>query len=86
MTTGLVESCADFDKAGLSGGHVQEARTEIEITLDTISQAFEKFLEELYQEAVFEVSADAKVLKTILAQDGYAEHEFSTENRREGTM
>ena len=86
MTTGLVESYADFEKAGLSGGHVQEARTEIEITLDTISQAFEKFLEELYQEAIFEASADAKVLKTILAQDGYAEHEFSTENRREGTM
>lgn len=85
MTVGLVESYADFEKAGLSGGHVQEARAEIEATLDTICGAFGKILEELYQEAAFEASADAKVLKTILAQDGYTEHGFSTEKGREGT-
>lgn len=76
MTVKLVESYADFDRAGVQSGNVQSAKEEIERTLGSINQAFEKLLDELYQDAAFEAAADAKVLKTILAQDGYGEKDF----------
>ena len=49
------------------------ARTK---TMDTINEAFEKLLDDLYQNAAFEASADARVLKTVLAQDGYMKSDF----------
>ena len=52
--------------------------------MDTIISAFEKVLDDLYQDAAFEAAADAKVLKTILAQDGYGEHEFEVSGKKEG--
>lgn len=83
-TVKLVEAYADFDKAGVRGEHIMNARAEIEKTMDTINQAFEKLLDDMYQDAAFEAAADAKVLKTILAQDGYMKSEFS-ENGEKGT-
>lgn len=83
-TVKLVESYADFDKAGVRGDHIMAARTEIEKTMDTINAAFEKLLDDMYQDAAMEAAADAKVLKTILAQDGYTESEFSSGKKKEG--
>lgn len=81
-TVKLVESYADFDKAGVQGDNIRGAKAEIEKTMDTINQAFEKLLDDMYQDAAFEAAADAQVLKTVLAQDGYMKSEFTT-NREE---
>ena len=54
---------------------------EIEKTMETINQAFGKLLDDMYQDAAFEAAADAKVLKTVLAQDGYMKSEFITETQ-----
>lgn len=75
-TVKLVESYADFDRAGVAGDNITSAKAEIEKTMDTINQAFEKLLDDMYQDAAFAATADAKVLKTILAQDGYGEKDF----------
>lgn len=83
-TVKLLESYADFERAGIQTEHIQSAKTEIEKTLDSINEAFEKLLDEMYQNAAFEAAADAKVLKTILAQDGYMRSEFSAEAGKEG--
>ena len=83
-TVKLVESYAEFDRAGVEGENIRKAKAEIEKTMDTIISAFEKVLDGLYQEAAFEAAADAKVLKTILAQDGYADHEFQVSGEKEG--
>lgn len=83
-TVKLVESYADFDKAGVQGENIKTAKAEIEKTMDTINQAFEKLLDDMYQDAAFEAAADAKVLKTVLAQDGYMKSEFSTNAKKEG--
>ncbi len=85
-TVKLVESYADFDKAGIAGDNIMTAKAEIEKTLDTINQAFEKLLDDMYQDAAFEAAADAKVLKTILAQDGYMKSEFSANAEKEEEM
>lgn len=83
-TVKLVESYADFDKAGIQGDNIMTAKAEIEKTMDTINQAFEKLLDDMYQDAAFEAAADAKVLKTVLAQDGYMKSEFSMNQQKEG--
>ncbi len=83
-TVKLVESYADFDKAGIQGEQILSAKTEIEKTLQSINEAFEKLLDDMYQNAAFEAAADAKVLKTILAQDGYMKSEFSASAGKEG--
>ncbi len=83
-TVKLVESYADFDKAGIQGEQILSAKTEIEKTLHSINEAFEKLLDDMYQNAAFEAAADAKVLKTILAQDGYMKSEFSADAGKEG--
>lgn len=83
-TVKLVESYADFDRAGVQGDNIRTAKSEIEKTMDTINQAFEKLLDDMYQDAAFEAAADAKVLKTVLAQDGYMKSEFSVDAQKEG--
>lgn len=83
-TVKLVESYADFDRAGIQGDNIMTAKAEIEKTMDTINQAFEKLLDDMYQDAAFEATADAKVLKTVLAQDGYMKSEFSPNTQKEG--
>ena len=75
-TVKLVESYAEFDSAGVEGENIRTAKEEIEKTMDTINDAFEKLLDDLYQDAAFEASADARVLKTVLAQDGYMKSDF----------
>ncbi len=75
-TVKLVEAYADFDQAGVQGENIRAAKEEIEKTLDTINQAFEKLLDDIYQDDAIEATADAKVLKTLLAQDGYGENNF----------
>ena len=75
-TVKLVESYAEFDSAGVEGENIRTAKEEIEKTMDTINDAFEKLLDDLYQNAAFEASADARVLKTVLAQDGYMKSDF----------
>lgn len=79
-TVKLMEAYADFDRSGVQSDDVKNAKAEIEKTMDTINQAFEKLLGDMYQDAAFEAAADARVLKTILAQDGYAKSEFEVES------
>ena len=83
-TVKLVESYADFDKAGVQGENIKTAKAEIEKTMDTINQAFEKLLDDMYQDAAFEAAADAKVLKTVLAQDGYMKSDFTAKKQDSG--
>lgn len=75
-TVKLVESYADFDKAGVQGENITSAKAEIEKTMDTINQAFEKLLDDIYLSQAMETAADAQVLKTLLAQDGYTKSDF----------
>ncbi len=83
-TVKLLESYTDFERADIHGPQIETAKAEIEKTMDTINEAFEKLLEDLYQEEAFEASADARVLKTILAQDGYTKNNFFVQTEKEG--
>lgn len=79
-TVKLVNAYCDFDNIGISGENISMAKNEVESTLDTINQAFERLLDRLYQDEAFDVTTDASVLQAMLKKDGYADSDF---NRRE---
>ncbi len=77
----LVEQYAEFDEVSSPGDDILEAKKEIEKTLDMINQAFVTLLNNLFQDAAFDASADAQVLQTMLAKEGLTESDFARERR-----
>lgn len=69
-TLKLVEAYEEFDGISVPGEEVLQAKAEIEKTLDTINQAFAELLNNLFQDAVFDATTDAQVLKSMLAREG----------------
>ena len=69
-TLKLVEAYEEFDRVSTPGEEIASAKSEIENTLDTINQAFTELLNNLFQDAVFDATTDAQVLKTMLAREG----------------
>lgn len=68
----LVEAYAEYDKVSEPGPEIVRAKDEIEKTLDVINQAFTELLNRLFQDSVWDVTADAQVLKSMLTQEGLA--------------
>ena len=77
MTVKLLTAYADMDAQPVQGGNIESAKREIEGTLDTLNRAFEKLLDELFQETALDVSSDITVLQTLLAQEGLTDDELS---------
>jgi hypothetical protein len=81
-TIKLVEAYEDFSRVSSPGKEIQKAKAEIENTLDTINQAFTELLNNLFQDAVFDVTTDAQVLKTMLAKEGLTKEMELVSNRQ----
>ena len=77
MTVKLLTAYADMDAQPVQGDNIESAKREIEGTLDTLNRAFEKLLDELFQETALDVSSDITVLQTLLAQEGLTDDELS---------
>lgn len=72
-TVKLLEAYIQMDAQPVGGENIDAAKREIETTLDTLNVAFEKLLDDLFQETAWDVSSDISVLNTMLAQDGLKE-------------
>jgi 5-bromo-4-chloroindolyl phosphate hydrolysis protein len=75
-TMKLVDAYKEFDSQPVQGENISNAKNEIEKTLDTINLAFEKLLDDLFEDAAMDVSTDISVLNTLLAQEGLTEKKF----------
>ncbi len=80
-TIKLLEAYKDFDDVSVPGQDIISAKAEIEKTVDTINEAFTELLNKLFQSAVFDVTADAQVLQTMLAKEGLTKNEFSEDKQ-----
>ena len=76
MTVKLLKAYADMDAQPIQGETIQASKREIEDTLDTLNQAFERLLDSVFQETALDVSSDISVLKTLLAQEGVTGSDF----------
>ena len=72
-TVKLLEAYAQMDAQPVGGENIRTTKKEIEDTLDTINVAFEKLLDDLFQETAWDVSSDISVLNAMLAQEGLTE-------------
>ena len=73
MTVKLLRAYADMDMQPVQGETIRASKREIEGTLDTVNTAFEKLLDDLFEETAMDVSSDISVLNTLLAQEGLVE-------------
>ena len=77
MTVKLLNAYADMDAQPVKGANIESSKREIEGTLDTLNRAFEKLLDELFQDTALDVSSDITVLQTLLAQEGLTDDELT---------
>lgn len=75
-TVKLLEAYQELDGQPVQGENILSSKAEIEGTLDTLNMAFEKLLDDLFQDTAWDVSSDISVLRTMLAQEGLAEDEW----------
>ena len=73
MTVKLLNAYADMDAQPIQGERMENSKREIEATLDTLNGAFEKLLDDLFEDTALDVSSDISVLNTLLAQEGLTE-------------
>lgn len=82
MTIKLLNAYADMDAQPVQGQTIQASKREIEDTLDTLTLAFEKLLDSIFQDTALDVSSDISVLNTLLAQEGLKEDELTKMRNR----
>lgn len=76
-TLKLVTTYQELDSQPVMGDNIRKTKTEIEETLDTINAAFERLLDSLFEDEMFDISSDISVLETVLKQEGLAESDFT---------
>ena len=69
-TIKLLEAYEELDAQPVQGENIISSKQEIEKTLDTLNTAFEKLLDDLFQDTAWDLSSDISVLQTMLAQEG----------------
>ena len=56
--------------------NIARTKREIEDTIDTINEAFEKLLDSFFEEKAWDISSDINVMKSMLKQDGMTDKDF----------
>lgn len=75
-TLKIVTTYQELDSQPVEGENIKKTKKEIESTLDTINAAFEKLLDSLFEDEMFDISSDISVLETVLKQEGLTEADF----------
>lgn len=86
MTVKLLRAYADMDAQPVQGETIQASKREIEGTLDTLNLAFEKLLDELFQDTALDISSDISVLNSMLAREGLTEDELTRMRKQQNLL
>lgn len=76
-TAKLVEAYRELDAQPVEGENIKKTKREIEDTLDTINEAFEKLLDSFFEDKAWDISSDINVMKTMLKQEGLTGQDFA---------
>ncbi|MFR3557120.1 MAG: 5-bromo-4-chloroindolyl phosphate hydrolysis family protein [Paraclostridium sordellii] len=76
ITIKLINSYKDINNQLVQGENIENAKIEIEKSIDLINSAFENLLDDLFEDVVLDISTDISVLKTLFKQEGLAEDDF----------
>ena len=75
-TRKLVDAYREIELDSFRTEQNEKTKKEIEDTLDTINQAFEKLLNSFFEERAMDISSDISVLHSMLAQEGLTQGAF----------
>lgn len=75
-TKKLLEAYRDLDRQQIDVSNIAQTKRDIEAAVDTINEAFERFLDELFRDKAWDIQSDISVLHTMLKQDGYLKQDF----------
>jgi hypothetical protein len=75
-TVKLLDAYRDLDAQPIQGENIARSKREIEGTLDALNVAFEKMLNQIFDDVAWDISTDVSVLHTVLAQEGLAAGPF----------
>lgn len=73
----LINAYLEFERQPVRTENVITTQKEIEGTLDTINNAFETLLNDLFQTQAWDISSDISVLQTMLAQEGLTKSDLN---------
>ncbi|MFT8352216.1 5-bromo-4-chloroindolyl phosphate hydrolysis family protein [Clostridium saccharoperbutylacetonicum] len=76
MTLKLVNSYKELNEQPVQGMNIKNAKSEIEKAIDSINMAFEKLLDDLFEELALDISTDISVLETLFTQEGLTKKDF----------
>lgn len=76
ITIKLINSYKDINNQSVQGENIENAKIEIEKSIDLINSAFENLLDDLFEDVVLDISTDISVLKTLFKQEGLTEDDF----------
>jgi len=68
-TQKLLDSYAEFERVGVEGENLRQAKQRIEATMDKIVEGFEHQLDELYRADAMDVDSDIRVMESMLRRD-----------------
>ncbi|MCR5293629.1 MAG: 5-bromo-4-chloroindolyl phosphate hydrolysis family protein [Lachnospiraceae bacterium] len=83
-TMKLLAAYRKLDAQEVQGENIKNAKLEIEGSLSTINEAFEKLLDSFFADTAMDVSTDISVMRSMLKQDGLADDSFTTMRRKQG--
>lgn len=76
-TRKLINAYCELENQPVAGENIENTKKEIENSFDTLNQAFERLLDDLFQDTAWDISSDISVLNTMLAQDGYTDDKIT---------
>ncbi len=76
ITLKLVNSYKELNEQPVQGDNIKNAKNEIEKSIDFINTAFEKLLDDLFEEVALDISTDISVLETLFTQEGLTKKDF----------
>lgn len=76
ITLKLVNGYKELNDQPVEGDNIKNTKNEIEKSIDLINIAFEKLLDDLFEELALDVSTDISVLRTLFKQEGLTKNDF----------
>ena len=76
ITIKLINSYKDINNQSVQGENIENAKLEIEKSIELINKAFENLLDDLFEDVALDISTDISVLKTLFKQEGLTEDDF----------
>lgn len=83
-TISLLQNYDELSREPVKGQNIQEAMTKIEGTMESILTAFQKQLDNLYQDRALDISVDIEVMQSMMDQEGLSGEPLQVKGEEQG--